>query len=221
MSYTWRFDVALQSLPQLLEGLGLTCLLTVLCMATGLVVGLVIAVMRFSRWKAIRLPAYAFTEIFRTTPLLVQVVWVFTVLPLTVGITLSPFFSGLVALGLNVAAFMSEVYRAGISSVAAEQRDAAFALGMTRLQALRRIILPQAVLRMVPPMAAMWVALFKDTSILAAIGVAEMMTQARVLASETYRPMEIYTLVAVVYFLLTYPQSLAVNWLFSRFRVKE
>jgi polar amino acid transport system permease protein len=143
------------------------------------------------------------------------------VLPLTVGITLSPFFSGLVALGLNVAAFMSEVYRAGISSVAAGQTHAAFALGMTRLQALRRIILPQAVLRMVPPMAAMWVALFKDTSILAAIGVAEMMTQARVLASETYRPMEIYTLVAVVYFLLTYPQSLAVNWLFSRFRVKE
>ena len=221
MSYTWRFDVALQSLPRLLEGLGLTCLLTVLAMVTGLVVGLIIAVMRFNRWKAIRLPAYAFTEVFRTTPLLVQVIWVFTVLPLTVGITLSPFLSGLVALGLNVAAFMSEVYRAGISSVAAGQSHAAFALGMTRLQALRRIILPQAVLRMVPPMAAMWVALFKDTSILAAIGVAEMMTQARVLASETYRPMEIYTLVAVVYFLLTYPQSLAVNWLFSRFRVKE
>ena len=221
MSYTWRFDVALQSLPQLLEGLGLTCLLTVLAMVIGLVVGLIIAVMRLSRWKAIWLPAYAFTEVFRTTPLLVQVIWVFTVLPLMVGITLSPFLSGLVALGLNVAAFMSEVYRAGISSVAAGQSHAAFALGMTRLQALRRIILPQAVLRMVPPVAAMWVALFKDTSILAAIGVAEMMTEARVFASETYRPMEIYTLVAVVYFLLTYPQSLAVNWLYSRFRVKE
>jgi len=221
VTYQWRFDVAWESLPQLLEGLGYTCLLTVLAMAIGLVVGLVIAVMRFSRWKIIWLPAYGFTEVFRTTPLLVQVIWVFTVMPLTIGITLSPFFSGLVALGLNVAAFMSEVYRAGISSVAAGQGHAALALGMTRLQSFRRIILPQAVLRMVPPMAAMWVSLFKDTSILAAIGVAETMTQARVLASDTYRPLEIYTLVAVVYFVLTYPQSLGVNWLFSRFRVKE
>jgi len=221
MNYTWRFDVAWESLPQMLHGLGLTCLLTVLAMTIGLVVGMIIALMRMSRLKVMQLPAYAFTEIFRTTPLLVQVIWVFTVLPLTVGITLSPFFSGLVALGMNVAAFMSEVYRAGISSVSSGQRHAALALGMTRTQSLRRIVLPQAVLKMVPPMASMWVALFKDTSVLAAIGVAEMMTQARVLASETYRPMEIYTLVALVYFVLAYPQSLGVNWLFNRFRVKE
>jgi len=221
MNYTWRFDVALESLPQMLQGLGLTCLLTVLAMTFGLVVGMIVALMRFSKLKIVWLPAYAFTEVFRTTPLLVQVIWVFTVLPLTVGITLSPFFSGLVALGLNVAAFMSEVYRAGITSVASGQSHAALALGMTRLQSLRRIVLPQAILKMVPPMASMWVALFKDTSILAAIGVAEMMTQARVLAAETYRPMEIYTLVAVIYFLVAYPQSLGVNWLFNRFRVKE
>lgn len=221
MNYKWRFDVAWEALPQMLQGLGLTCLLTVLAMAIGLIVGMIIALMRFSRLKVIWLPAYAFTEVFRTTPLLVQVIWVFTVMPLTIGITLSPFFSGLVALGLNVAAFMSEVYRAGISSVSSGQSHAALALGMTRAQSLRRIVLPQAILKMVPPMASMWVALFKDTSILAAIGVAEMMTQARVLASETYRPMEIYTLVAVIYFLVAYPQSLGVNWLFNRFRVKE
>ena len=221
MNYQWRFDVAIESLPQMLQGLGLTCLLTLLAMMIGLVVGMIIALMRFSTLKIVRLPAYAFTEVFRTTPLLVQVIWVFTVLPLTVGITLSPFFSGLVALGLNVAAFMSEVYRAGVSSVSSGQGHAALALGMTRVQSLRRIVLPQAILKMVPPMASMWVALFKDTSILAAIGVAEMMTQARVLAADTYRPMEIYTLVAVIYFLVAYPQSLGVNWLFNRFRVKE
>ena len=221
MPYTWRFDVALENLPVLLEGLGVTVLLTVLAMATGLVVGLVLALMRLSGFRLLQLPAYAFTEVFRTTPLLVQVVWVFSVLPLTLGITLSPFFSGLVALGFNVAAFMSEIYRAGIASVSRAQGNAALALGMTWAQTMRRVVLPQAILRMVPPITAMWVALFKDTSVLAAIGVAEMMTKARFVASDTYRPLEVYTLVAVVYFVVTYPQSLGVNWLFQRFRVRE
>jgi polar amino acid transport system permease protein len=221
MPYTWRFDVVLTNLPILLQGLGMTCLLTVLAMAIGLVVGLLIALMRLARWRVVSLPAYAFTELFRTTPLLVQVVWVFTVLPLTTGITLSPFFSGLLALGLNVAAFMAEIYRTGIVSVGHGQRHGALALGMTRSQAMRRIILPQAVMRMVPPMAAMWVALFKDTSILATIGVVELMYQARYLASDTFRPLEIFTVVALIYFALTYPQSLGVNRLYERFRVRE
>jgi polar amino acid transport system permease protein len=221
MTYQWRFDVAFENLPLLLSGLGMTCLLTVLAMAVGIAGGLVLALMRLAPLRVLRWPAYAFTELFRTTPLLVQVVWVFSVLPLTIGLTLSPFFSGLVALGLNVAAFMSEVFRAGITSLSVGQFHAGYALGMTRTQCLRRIVLPQAALRTVPPMAGMWVALFKDTSVLAVIGVAEMMTQARIIAADTYRPLEIYTLVAVVYFLLTFPQSLGAQYLFERFRTKE
>ena len=221
MPYQWRFDVAWENLPLLLSGLGMTCLLTVLAMAIGIVGGLVLALMRLAPLWVLRWPAYAFTELFRTTPLLVQVVWVFSVLPLTIGLTLSPFFSGLVALGLNVAAFMSEIFRAGITSLSVGQFHAGYALGMTRMQCMRRIVLPQAALRVVPPMAGMWVALFKDTSILAAIGVAEMMTQARVIAADTYRPLEIYTLVAVVYFVLTWPQSIGAQYLFERFRTKE
>jgi polar amino acid transport system permease protein len=221
MPYQWRFDVALENLPLLLSGLGMTCLLTVLAMAIGIAGGLVLALMRLTPLRVLRWPAYAFTELFRTTPLLVQVVWVFSVLPLTIGITLSPFFSGLVALGLNVAAFMSEIFRAGITSLSIGQFHAGYALGMTRTQCLRRIVLPQAALRVLPPMAGMWVALFKDTSVLAAIGVAEMMTQARIIAADTYRPLEIYTLVAVVYFVLTWPQSIGAQYLFERFRTKE
>jgi polar amino acid transport system permease protein len=221
MTYQWRFDVAWENLPLLLSGLGMTCLLTVLAMAIGIAGGLVLALMRLAPLRVLRWPAYAFTELFRTTPLLVQVVWVFSVLPLTIGLTLSPFFSGLVALGLNVAAFMSEVFRAGITSLSVGQFHAGYALGMTRAQCMRRIVLPQAALRTVPPMAGMWVALFKDTSVLAVIGVAEMMTQARIIAADTYRPLEIYTLVAVVYFLLTFPQSLGAQYLFERFRTKE
>lgn len=221
MPYQWRFDVAFENLPILLSGLGMTCLLTVLAMSIGIVVGLMVALMRLSRLRVVKAPAYAFTEVFRTTPLLVQIVWVYSVLPITFGITLSPFMSGLTALGLNVAAFMSEVFRAGIISIPKGQMHASLALGMTRMQAMVRIILPQAAMRTVPPMAGMWVALFKDTSVLAAIGVHEMMTQARIIASDTYRPLEVYTLVAIVYFLLTFPQSLGVNYLFARFRTKE
>jgi polar amino acid transport system permease protein len=221
MAYEWRFDVVLDNLPTLLDGLTMTCVLTVLAMTIGIVVGLLLALMRLSPWRIVGLPAQVFTELFRTTPLLVQVVWVYTVLPLTLGVTLSPFFSGLMALGLNVAAFMAEIFRSGITSVDRGQHQAALALGMTRAQANRRIIFPQAILRMVPPIAAMWVALFKDTSILATIGVVELMYEARYLASDTFRPLEIFTAAAAIYFLLTYPQSLLVNRLFERFRVRE
>jgi len=216
--YTWRFDVVLENLPHLLSGVSLTCALTALCMLLGLVVGLVAAICRLSRWRLVRGIAFAYTEAFRTTPLLVQVVWVFYVLPILTGVTLTAFFSGLVALGFNVGAFMAEIYRAGILSVNPGQTAAGLALGMTPGQVLRRIILPQAVTRV---MATTWVALFKDTAILSAIGVVELMFRAREIATDTYRPLEIFSVVALIYFLLTYPQSLGVNYLYRRFRTQE
>jgi polar amino acid transport system permease protein len=219
--YTWRFDVVLENLPLLLTGLWLTCTLTVLCMLLGLGVGLVVAFGRLSRWRLVRAVAFAYTEMFRTTPLLVQIVWVFYVLPIVSGITLSAFFSGLLALGFNVGAFMAEIYRAGILSVNPGQTAAGLALGMTPAQVMRRVVLPQAVIRVIPPMATMWVGLFKDTAILSAIGVIELMFRAREIATDTYRPLEIFTVVAMLYFVLTYPQSLAVNALYRRFRTQE
>jgi polar amino acid transport system permease protein len=219
--YVWRFDVVLENLPHLLSGLWLTCSLTVLCMLVGLVVGLVVAMGRLSRWRPVRAAAFAYTELFRTTPLLVQIVWVFYVLPIVTGITLSAFMSGLVALGFNVGAFMAEIYRAGILSVSPGQSAAGLALGMTRSQVMRRIVLPQAVTRTIPPMATMWVSLFKDTSILSAIGVVELMFRAREIATDTYRPLEIFTIVSVIYFALTYPQSLVANALYRRLRTQE
>ena len=125
------------------------------------------------------------------------------------------------ALGLNVGAFMSEIYRAGILSLSPGQTAAGLALGMTRLQLMRRVLLPQAVTRMIPPVASTWVSLFKDTSIVSAIGVVELMFRAREIATDTFRPLEIFTVVALVYFVITYPQSLAVNVLYRRFRTQE
>ena len=154
-------------------------------------------------------------------PLLVLVLWVFTVLPLLGGFTLSPLMSGIVALTVNLSAFIVEIYRAGITSIATGQTHAALAIGMTRTQVLKRIVLPQAIRRVIPALGSMWVSLFKDTSILSVIGVGELMYQGRIVATDTYRPLEVFTGVAVIYYLLAYPQALGVNWLFAKFQVQE
>ena len=221
MPYQWRFDVVWENLPFLLQGLGMTVLMTLLSMLGGLALGVLVALLRLSPWRPVTLTAYGYTELFRTTPLLVQIVWIFYVLPLMTGIVLSPFYSGLLALSLNVGAFASEIYRAGITSIGPGQRQAGLALGMTAGQLMRRILLPQAVTRVIPPMASTWVSLFKDTSILAAIGVTELMFRARYVATETFRPLEIFTVTALVYFVITYPQSIAVNQLYRKFRSQE
>ena len=220
MSYEWHWEVLWQSLPMLLEGVRITVLASVVTMVAALALGLVVALARIAGGPLGAL-AYVYVEFFRNSPQLMVVVWVFTVLPLVTGITLSPLLSGIVALALNVAAFVAEVYRAGITSIPAGQTQAALALGMTRAQLYRRVLLPQALARVMPPLGSYWVSLFKDTSLLAVIGVAELMYQGRLVSTDTYRPVEILTGVALIYYVLAYPQSLAVNYLFRRFRVQE
>lgn len=221
MPYQWHFDVVWENFPIMLSGIWLTVLLSILSMLLGAVLGMVVALARLSPWAGLRGIAYCYTELFRTTPLLVQIVWVFYVLPLVTGLTLTPFYSGLVAFGLNIAAFMAEIYRAGITSVGRGQSEASLALGMSGAQVMRRILIPQAVTRMIPPIGTMWISLFKDTSLVSAIGVTELMYQARFLAVDTYRPVEIFTVCAVIYFVITFPQSIGVNWLYHKYRTRE
>lgn len=221
MRYEWHFEVVWENLPIMLSGIWLTVLLSILSMALGASLGMVVALARLSPWSFLRFLAYCYTELFRTTPLLIQIVWVYYVLPLVTGITMSPFQSGLVAIGLNIAAFMAEIYRAGITSVDRGQTEASLALGMTPAQLMRRILIPQAITRMIPPIGTMWISLFKDTSLVSAIGVTELRYQARFLAVDTYRPVEIFTICALIYFLITFPQSLGVNWLYEKYRTRE
>lgn len=221
MRYQWHFDVVWENFPIMLSGIWLTVLLSILSMLLGAILGMVVALARLSPWAGLRGIAYCYTELFRTTPLLVQIVWVFYVLPLVTGLTLTPFYSGLVAFGLNIAAFMAEIYRAGITSVGRGQSEASLALGMSGAQVMRRILIPQAITRMIPPIGTMWISLFKDTSLVSAIGVTELMYQARFLAVDTYRPVEIFTVCAVIYFVITFPQSIGVNWLYHKYRTRE
>ena len=221
MSYEWHFDVVWESLPFLLEGLWVTVLIVVACMAISLILGLVLALARISSYAWLRLISAAYIDFFRGVPLLVLVFWAFFTVPIATGTPLPAIPTGIIAMSINLTAFVAEIYRAGIQSVTLGQRHAALSLGMTQRQALQRVILPQAVRHVVPPVASAWVSLFKDTALLSVIIVPELMYQARILAVQTYRPLEIYTVIALVYFVITWPQARFADWIYERMRVRN
>jgi polar amino acid transport system permease protein len=221
LPYHWHFDVLLDNWPILLDGVGMTILVSVISMCGALIAGLLLALARLSKSRILRIPAYCYTEFFRTTPFLVQLMWIFYALPRLGGPALSPFTAGTISMILNLSAFMGEIYRAGVMAVPNRLVEAGLALGFTKGDTQRRITLPIAFRQMLPLTATMWIALFKDSSILSIIGTAELMYDARVAAVDTFRPLEIFTGVAAIYFLLTYPQSLVVNYLYEKYLPKE
>lgn len=205
----------------LLAGAGVTVLLAAGTMALALPGGLVLAVLRLADWAPVRAAATGFVEFFRTTPIILQVYWVFYVLPMFVDIQASAFTTGLVALTLNVSAFNSETFRAGILSIRPGQRNAALALGMSRAQVFRIVVLPQAVRRVLPALASTWVSLFKDTSLVSVIAVPELSYVGLRLRAESYRVLEVLTAMAVLYWLMGYPQAKLVDWIHRRYRLAE
>lgn len=221
MAYEWHFDVLLRNWQAFAHGIGITLLVCIVSMAGALVGGLAVALGRLSSVRAVRVTAYCYTELFRTTPFLVQLLWIFYALPRMGGPALSPFSAGAIALVLNLSAFLGEVYRAGLMAIPKGLVEAGYALGFTKANVRWRVTLPIAFRQTLPLTIAQWITLFKDTSILSIIGVAELMYQARVVAVDTYRPLEIFTGVAVIYFVLTYPQSLGLNYLYEKFRPKD
>jgi polar amino acid transport system permease protein len=142
-------------------------------------------------------------------------------MPVAVGIEFSAFTTGLVALCLNVSAYNSETFRAGINSIRKGQMEAAIAVGMSRWQAMRQIIIPQAWRRVLPVLASTWVSLFKDTSLVSVIAVGELAHTALQIRSQTFRVLEMLTAMAVIYWLMGYPQAKLVDWIHRRFGVKE
>jgi polar amino acid transport system permease protein len=221
LAYDWDFSVAWASLPLLLQGLGVTIAVTLLVMALSLPLSLIVALARLSPARVVSGVAYCYTEFFRTTPVLVQITWFYFALPLYSPIKFGAFAAGVIALTLNVTAFLAEVFRGAIVSVSRGQWDAALSTGMTTAQAYRRVVIPQAARRAIPIVATIYTGLFKDTSLVAAIGVQDLMYQAQGAALATYRPLEILTLAAVLYVLLTYPQSVVAELLYRRLRVEE
>ncbi|UCD67967.1 MAG: ectoine/hydroxyectoine ABC transporter permease subunit EhuD [Betaproteobacteria bacterium] len=196
------WDYALESLPLLAGGLKVTVQATVLGMAFALMVGLVLALARRSRFTLISWPTAFIIEFIRSTPLLVQIYFLFYVLP-TLGLTMSPLATGILGLGLHYAAYCSEVYRAGIESIPRGQWEAATALNLSRLTTTLKVILPQAIPPVVPALGNYLVAMFKDTPLLSAITVLEMLQQAKILGAESFRYTEPLTLVGVAFLVMS------------------
>jgi polar amino acid transport system permease protein len=213
----WDFSIVARHLPFLLAGVRMTILVTVLAMAGGLLAGLLVAALRLSRARVLQAAASLYVDFWRSTPLLAQLIWVFYALPILTGVALPPLVAGVLTLSLHSGAYLAEVYRAGILSLPQGQRHAALSLGMTPAQALRRIILPQAVTRMLPPIGSQFISLFKDSALVSLITLQELMWRANALVAFTLKPLEILTTVALIYMALTLPQAMLVNWLHRRY----
>ena len=219
MIFDW--SVVWQHRDALVVGTATTILLTVATMAIALPCGIAVAVMRLYGWAPVRTLATAYVELFRNLPLILVVYWAFYVMPILTGIGLSPLATGLAALALNVTAYTAETFRAGINSIRRGQVEAAMALGMSRLQALRRVIVPQAVRRILPVLASTWVSLFKDTSLVSVIAVSELAYVAMQVRAQTFRVLEMLTAMAAIYWLLGYPQAKLTDWIQRRYAVTE
>jgi His/Glu/Gln/Arg/opine family amino acid ABC transporter permease subunit len=205
--YSFEFTVVLRNLPYLLEGIAFTLLITVGSLVIGLIIGLFLAIFRLSKMRGSYHAATAYIEFFRNTPVLVQLIWFFFCIPILTGQRLTPIVAAILALGLNAGASMAEIFRAGIQAVPRGQVEAAISLGLPRSYVYRFIVLPQAVRLILPPMGNAVISLLKDSSLASVIAVGELMRRAEDINSATYRPLEIYTIVALVYFILTFAVS--------------
>jgi glutamine transport system permease protein len=206
-------------LPFLLAGAGTTLAITAVAAAIATVFGLLLALARISGWRILSWPAYAYIEFFRTTPPLIQIVWFYFVVPVLIGYELNSFQAASIALGLNVAAFLGEIFRAGIQGVDATQRDAAQVLGLSRVDTYRFVVLPQALRIVLPPATTTIMLLLKATALASAIGTMELTRVGQLVAIETFRPFEILTAVAVIYFIINYPIALAARYLERRLAI--
>jgi polar amino acid transport system permease protein len=214
------FTQVLQYWPFLLSGVVLTLQVSLVAMVGGLAIGLVVALIRIARVPIANAAASLYVDFFRSTPVLAQLIWFYYALPIITGYSLTAFAAGAIGLSLYAGSFLSEIFRAGILSVERGQTEAALALGMNRVQAMRRVILPQATVRMLPPIGSSLITLVKDSALLSIISVPELMRQSEALASITFRRMEVLTVAAMLYFALTYPLSRAVDYLHRRFAVE-
>ena len=188
-------QVAVENVGPLLGGLLITVELTFVVITLSLVCGLLVALAGMSRLAPLRWLVKAYIEVMRGTPLLLQLIYVYYVLP-EIGIRLNAFTAGVLALTLNYSAYISEVYRSGIQAIAKGQHDAAAALGMTRALAMRRIILPQAIRIVVPTLGNYFIGLFKDTALCSAVSIQELVFTAQVHAALNFQYFTLYTVVA-------------------------
>lgn len=203
--YNWQFHIIADYWPVFLRGAIVTLEITLAATILGLVIGLPAGVARMSRSVFVRAPVSVYVEFFRATPALVQIVWIYYCFPILFGFQLEAKTALIVALGIHSGAYIAEIVRAGVNAVDKGQFMAARSIGMPHLMALRRIILPQALQKMIPPFINEFANLMKLSTLGAIIAVYELLQESNNLIATTYRPLETYTFLAVVFFAITFP----------------
>ena len=217
--FKWDFSVVFEYQANLFRGLVVTFELSIIIILVAMVGGIIIGAGRFSKNKLFNWPATAYIELFRNTPVLVQIVWFYYAFPVLIGIQMEGFYAALIGIGLNMIAYTADIVRGGIQSIEKGQWEAGKSIGMGYLSVMRRVILPQALIRMIPPFTNRTIEAVKATSLASTIAVAELLYEGQVLANTVYRPFELYTAVAVLYFLATYPLVLFSYWLEARLAI--
>lgn len=212
MGYEWSFGFLLRYTHLFLVGIATTLAYTIGTVLLGLLIGLALGMARLSKSRLVNAPLVAFIEVFRCTPLLVQIVWFYYALPVILGIQIPATVAAVLVLSLYTGAFYAEIFRGGIVSIEPGQWDAARALGLRWRHVMRCVVLPQAVRRMVPPFMNQSIIQLKNTSLVSTIAVPDLLYQGSLITADTYRPLEVYTVVALIYFALLFPATRLVQW---------
>ena len=208
MHYNWDFGFLWQYRTIIAIGLGYTVLYALGTILVGLIIGFAVGIARLAPSRVVNYPLIFYIELFRCTPLLVQLIWFYYAFPVIVGLDIPAHVAAGMTLSLYTGAFYAEIIRGGINSIERGQWDAARAIGMRRGQVMRRVILPQAIKRMIPPFMNQSITQLKNTSLVSTIAVSDLLYQGEIITATTYRPLEVYTTVAIIYFGVLFPLTL-------------
>lgn len=220
MSYSFQFNAVWNNRGYLLGGVFLTLEVMAISYAIAFVIGLLVGALRLSKRHFLNLPAGIYVEVCRNTPAIVQLIWIFYCLPIFTGIDIDPITSSVIALAINAGAYMAEDFRAGIQSVEKGQIEAARSLGMSYPQAMRKIVLPQALRILIPPLVNHAVSLMKWSALVSVLGVADLTYRAQLLSTQIFRPIEIFTSIGMAYLIMSMTFSHIVRTLEKRWRMK-
>lgn len=218
MDYVFQFEFVWKYMDIILAGIKITCELTFFTMLFSAIGGIIICLMRLSHLKSLRYPAVGYIETFRAIPTLVGLVWVYYSLPIFLSFSFSPNASAIAGLTICRACYVAEIFRTGIESIEKGQIESARAIGMSYFAAMRRIILPQAMRRMIPPFINQSVTIIQLTSLASVLSVKEILHEANDVIQLTFRPLEVYTTVALIYIILIYPVTLLARYLERRLK---
>lgn len=208
-------------MPLLLTGAAVTVQITALSVLIGIIIGLFVGIARISTYRVVHLIAAVYVDFLRGTPLLVQIFLVYFALPVVTGQRIDPFVAAIAACSINSSAYVAEIFRAGIQSIDAGQMEAGRSLGMSWMQTMRYIIVPQAARRVIPPLGNEFIALLKDSSLVSVIGFEELTRRGQLIIARTYASLEIWLCVAIIYLVMTVSISRLVAWLERRYKIDD